>query len=110
MSKRDPRPKNRVKREIQIYSYAVDDCRSSSEMISRGGGTFPLDDDIEERWLLILGVDSDSEEEDMEDAVEDDLECDARAADMTDVAANASAVRAGDNGVKWGAEQDIAGS
>ncbi len=77
-------------------------------MISRGGGTFPLDDDIEERLLLVLdGVDSDSE--DVEDAVEG-LECDATAADMTDVAANASAVKAGDNGVKWGAELDIAGS
>lgn len=101
----NPRPpKNEIK-----HVYAADNCRSSSEMISRGGGTFPLDDDIEERLLLMLvGVDSDSEE-DVEAAV-DGLECDARAADVTDVAANASAVRDGDGGVKWGVELDIAGS
>jgi len=75
-------------------------------MISSGGGTFPFDDDREERVLLTLvGVYGDSEEEE-EDAV-DGLECDAKAADMTDVAATASAVRAGD---KWGVELDIAGS
>ena len=62
-------------------------------MTPRGSGAFPFDDDMEERLLLkLVGVDSDSDE-DVEDAV-DGLEV-----------GKASAVIAGDCGVRWGVNE-----
>lgn len=67
-------------------------------MTPRGSGAFPFDDDMEEH--LLLGVDSDSDE-DVEDAV-DGLEDDARA---VDAAGKASVAIPGDCGVKWGVKE-----